>query len=180
VASAPTHAYFALGIGAVLGSRRVTAPIILAGMLCSVVPDADVIGFRFGVHYGDLLGHRGLSHSVFFAAVLSSVITLALRLSHDRRRWAWLYLFLATASHGLLDAMTNGGLGVAFFAPFANDRYFLPFRPIVVSPIAIGRFFSSRGMRVLASEALWIWMPVTVAMIVAYVLRARRLQRSSR
>ena len=26
------------------------------------------------------------------------------------------YFFLATASHGVLDAMTNGGLGVAFFA----------------------------------------------------------------
>lgn len=26
------------------------------------------------------------------------------------------YLFLATASHGILDAMTNGGLGVAFCA----------------------------------------------------------------
>jgi hypothetical protein len=30
----------------------------------------------------------------------------------------WTYFFLAAASHGLLDAMTDGGLGVAFFAPF--------------------------------------------------------------
>jgi hypothetical protein len=31
-----------------------------------------------------------------------------------------------TASHGMLDAMTDGGLGVAFFAPFDNARYFFP------------------------------------------------------
>jgi inner membrane protein len=54
------------------------------------------------------------------------------------------YLFLATASHGVLDAMTDGGLGVAFFSPFDNRRYFLPWRPIVVSPISIARFFSGR------------------------------------
>jgi inner membrane protein len=174
VASAPTHAFTALGIGAVLGTRRVPPTILVTGMFCSVLPDADVLGFRMGIHYEDLLGHRGLSHSILFAAVLSGLVTLALRVAPHHRRWAWLYLFLATASHGLLDAMTNGGLGVAFFAPFVNDRYFLPFRPIVVSPIAVGRFFSSRGMRVLVSEATWIWLPVAAAMIVSYALRARR------
>src|SRR6267378_8050335 len=62
--------------------------------------------------------------------------------SGDSARWArwcptpglWRFFFLATASHGLLDAMTNGGLGVAFFAPFCDTRYFLPWQPIVVSP----------------------------------------------
>ena len=33
------------------------------------------------------------------------------------------YLFLATASHGVLDAMTNGGLGIAFFSPINNRRF---------------------------------------------------------
>ena len=39
-----------------------------------------------------------------------------------------LYLFLSTASHGVLDALTDGGLGVAFFSPFDQTRYFFPFR----------------------------------------------------
>jgi inner membrane protein len=46
--------------------------------------------------------------------------------------------------------MTNGGLGVAFF---------LPWRPILVSPIGVGRFFSERGFAVLQSELVWIWLP---------------------
>ena len=61
----------------------------------------------------------------------------------------WLYFFLATASHGLLDAMTDGGLGVAFFSPFDNRRYFLPWTPIRVSPIGIEPFFTARGLEVL-------------------------------
>ena len=67
--------------------------------------------------------------------------------------------------------MTDGGLGVAFFAPFNNYRYFLPWRPIRVSPIALGRFFTERGLVVLKSELIWIWLPAIVLTIVALVLR---------
>jgi hypothetical protein len=34
------------------------------------------------------------------------------------------YLFFAAASHGVLDAITNGGLGVAFFSPFDKHSLF--------------------------------------------------------
>ncbi|HKV62349.1 MAG TPA: metal-dependent hydrolase [Candidatus Acidoferrum sp.] len=83
----------------------------------------------------------------------------------------WIYLFLATASHGFLDAMTNGGLGAAFFSPFDNHRYFLPWTPIRVSPIGLGRFFTQRGLEVLQSELLWIWLPAAVLAVVARVVR---------
>ena len=58
--------------------------------------------------------------------------------------------------------MTNGGLGVAFFSPFSNRRYFLPWRPLEVSPIGVSAFQSRWGVRVLGSEAKWIWLPLGV------------------
>jgi len=64
----------------------------------------------------------------------------------------------AIASHGVLDAMTNGGLGLAFFAPFDNTRYFFPFRPIEVSPLSVDAFFSASGAAILTNEFLWIWL----------------------
>jgi inner membrane protein len=87
------------------------------------------------------------------------------------RAWLWLYFFLATASHGFLDAVTNGGLGVAFFSPFDNTRYFLPWHPIAVSPISLTRFFSGRGTAVLQSEFIWIWIPVGLLAVLKLVLR---------
>ena len=78
----------------------------------------------------------------------------------------FLYFFLCTASHGVLDAMTNGGLGVAFFSPFDTTRYFFPMRPFLVSPIGISEFFSAYGVQVLASEASWIWLPSCTAFVV--------------
>ncbi|HYL92161.1 MAG TPA: metal-dependent hydrolase [Alphaproteobacteria bacterium] len=141
-------------------------------VLCSILPDADVVGFRFGIHYGDLWGHRGMTHSLLFAAVLGALAAACLR--KPWREWCKLALFLAaiTASHGVLDAMTNGGLGIAFFSPFNTERYFFPWRPIQVSPIAARGFFSLRGMNVLRSEFCWVWGP---SLALALALLAWRL-----
>lgn len=55
------------------------------------------------------------------------------------------------ASHGLLDAMTDGGLGIALFWPFTPERYFAPWRPLPVAPIG-ARLVSARGLRVMLTE----------------------------
>jgi inner membrane protein len=95
------------------------------------------------------------------------------------KRWTrfllFFYFFIVTASHGALDAMTDGGLGIAFFAPFDNTRYFFPFRPIKVSPIGLS-FFSARGLDVIWSELLWLCVPA--AIIAGAVLFHRKLRRS--
>lgn len=144
-----------------------------------MLPDIDVIGFRLGIHYGDFWGHRGFTHSLVFAALLAAILTLVLRQTPAAiSRFAlFSYLFLATASHGLLDAMTNGGLGIAFFSPFDNHRYFFAWRPIRVSPIGVSRFFSYRGVAVLQAELLWVWLPSIL--VIASVMIAARLRTRS-
>lgn len=82
------------------------------------------------------------------------------------------FVFLSIASHGLLDAMTTGGLGVAFLSPFSNERFFLPWRVILVSPIGVEPFLSSRGLEVLRSELLWIWAPSAFLAMLGVSLRS--------
>jgi inner membrane protein len=174
VPSVFSHAVAALGLGAAFFGRKAPARVLALGALCSALPDADVVGFAFGVRYEDPLGHRGLTHSFAFAAALA---TLALPAVRSPREGApspsrlWAYLFLATASHGVLDAMTDGGLGIALLAPFDDTRYFFPFRPIEVSPLSLRRFLSGRGLAVLASELVWVWLPS--AAVAALAWRAR-------
>lgn len=178
MASVLSHAVASLGIGACFYRPRTPKRVWVVGAFCSVIPDVDVIGFRFGIHYGDFWGHRGFTHSLLFAGLLASaVVLLAFRQGiPDLSRFAlWTYFFLATASHGFLDAMTDGGLGLAFFSPFNNARYFLPWRPIRVSPIGISRFFSHRGLAVLQSELLWIWLPAVLLIASAYLIRRQRV-----
>jgi inner membrane protein len=176
MASVFSHALAALDIGACFYQPCVPKRVWIAGALCSAIPDLDVIGFNLGIRYGDFWGHRGFTHSILFAALLASlVLLLAFRqIVPGLSRFAlWSYFFLATASHGLLDAMTDGGLGVAFFSPFNNARYFLPWRPIRVSPIGIPRFFSHRGLEVVQSELLWIWLPAALLIVSAWLIHRR-------
>jgi inner membrane protein len=180
MASPFSHAIAALSIGSCFYQPRIPKRLWLAGALCSVVPDLDVIGFRFGVRYGDFCGHRGFTHSILFAFLLAGIVALLML----RRAEAmpgpivlFSYLFLATVSHGVLDAMTNGGLGVAFFSPFHDCRYFLPWRPILVSPISMARFFNARGSAVLLSEIRWIWVPAIL--FAGIVLSCRRVRREN-
>jgi inner membrane protein len=169
-----SHAVAAIGIGSVILPRHSRATLWAAGIVCSMLPDADVIGFQFGIGYGSMLGHRGLTHSLLFAALLSFAVTFAFFNNPPplaRVRIA-LFLFVATASHGLLDAFTNGGLGIAFFAPFDDERFFFPARPIAVSPIGTA-FFSARGLDVLRSELLWVWLPALTLVAIASAVRFR-------
>jgi inner membrane protein len=72
----------------------------------------------------------------------------------------------------VLDAMTAGGGGIAFFAPFVNERYHFPWRPILVSPLNPGRFFGARGRAILANEFVWVWLPsMAFALVVTAVKR---------
>jgi inner membrane protein len=173
-----THAVAALGIGTVMLPRNSGTAVWMAGVGCSILPDADVATFHFGVAYGDLLGHRGVTHSLLFAALISLVVLLAFfgNRTRDERLRIGLFLFVATASHGLLDALTNGGLGVAFFAPLSAERFFFPVQPIEVSPIGPA-FFSARGLHVMRSELLWVWLPALAAASIALSWRLRPHQR---
>lgn len=164
MASAFSHAIFALALGRAPRHPSMTWPVVTLGMFCSIVPDLDVLGFAFGIQYEDLWGHRGMTHSLVFAGLFSAVLVWLGFHRHPPSIKAGLffYLFLCTASHGMLDAITNGGLGVAFFSPFDTTRYFFSWRPVLVSPIGINEFFNWYGLRVLASETLWIWLPSLV------------------
>jgi inner membrane protein len=179
MASAFSHAVAALSIGTCFYRPQIPKRVWVAGVLCSVVPDLDVIGFRFGIRYGDFWGHRGFTHSLVFAALLAGIVVFVVfrrGVSGVGRCALLAYIFLATASHGVLDATTNGGLGVAFFSPFENSRYFLPWRPIRVSPISVHRFFSGRGYAALQSELLWVWVPAIL--FAGLVLAFRRGSRT--
>jgi len=140
--------------------------LLFASILLPILPDADALLTPW-IPYAHPFGHRGFTHSLFFAA-LAGAVAAALA---ARGKWGHSFLKLAvffaaiTASHGLFDAMTNGGLGVAFFAPFDNTRYFLPWRPIPVSPMSAAGLMMSRGLRVIRWEFALFWLFAIAAVV---------------
>ena len=178
MASVFTHAFFAAAMGGAYVRGRAPARFWLLAMLCAVLPDADVLAFGFGVPYGSMFGHRGFTHSLVFAALSGVLVTAVFFRESPRKGSLALFFALATASHAALDALTDGGLGVALFAPFSGARYFFPFRPVEVSPIGVGAFFSEWGLAVIRSELLWVWLP-TGACLAAWIILRRLLLRET-
>lgn len=154
--------------------EKKTGSLIVAGVISTVIPDIDVLTFQFGIAYGDMFGHRGFTHSLLFAVLWSVMITFLPYFGQSRKSLVFVYIFLSTLSHGLLDALTNGGLGVGFFVPFDETRYFFDFRPIQVSPIGVKAFFSSEGVGVVVSELVWIGIPCLTIYILAKTFRSIR------
>jgi inner membrane protein len=168
------HAVAAVALGTAFPRSRLPRSLWVLGVVCAAAPDLDAIGFALGVPYGHLLGHRGLSHSLLFAVALALFVTVMVCLWRGTaRHWRTLFAYLALCgiSHGILDAFTNGGLGVAFLAPFSNERYFFPWRPILVAPIGVGAFFSRWGAEVLISEAVWVGIPSVLFALLAVTVR---------
>ena len=169
-----THGIAALAIGSPWYRSTISKRVWLSAAMCSAIPDLDAIGFRFGVRYEDFWGHRGFTHSLVFAALLAALVALVLSPKIGITRVSLFgYLFLATASHGLLDSMTDGGLGVAFFSPFENRRYFLPWRPIRVSPVTFSKFLTRREIGIMLTELWWVWLPSVAFAVVVLLVRTK-------
>jgi inner membrane protein len=158
-------------MGLALGSKTVPVRLLMFGIAAAMLPDADVIAFRFGIPYANQLGHRGMTHSLAFAICLAMTAWIFSRQLAASRKHAFLFIFFSAASHPLLDMLTNGGLGVALFWPVSDERIFFAHRVIEVSPLSIRRFFSSTGVRVMLSELQWIWIPSALAAISIFLWR---------
>ena len=177
MASAFSHAVVASSLGAAgAPADRMPPRYWVTVAILGALPDLDVVIYPLGLNAPHVLGHRGITHSLAFAAVFAALLV---RLMFREQRWRgawmrlWVVFFASLASHGVLDAITNGGQGIAFFAPFSAARWHFPWQPILVSPIGVFAFFSSYGLEVLRNEIVWLWFPSVVVALAARVLRRR-------
>ena len=168
-----THAVIGVASATVLPKQSAPWRVYLAAIICATLPDADVITFSLGIPYAHFLGHRGFSHSIFFALILSFVVVFCLcsKLKLFSGTW-WAFVcffFIVGASHGILDALTNGGLGIAFLAPFDNTRYFFPWTPLPVSSIGLSVMAIRWKLRVLLYEIIHIWLPISMILMTVHI-----------
>jgi len=156
-----THSIAGIASGTAVRGESLPIRFWLISVICSIIPDADVISFKLGIPYAHFFGHRGFFHSLFFACVLGSLVGIFLM---NTREWKPRLFFAGYFSyliffHEILDAFTNGGLGIALLSPFTSKRYFFWATPIEVSPISLEVFFNGRALAILQNEFFWVWLP---------------------
>lgn len=112
---------------------------MLLGAAAGALPDIDVFFSLDGDYFDQLVSHRGITHSLFFAPVVGPVLGwLAWHWSARRRNQpreptalrAWiLAMTLAILSHPLLDYLTP--YGTQLLQPFSNARFAVAAMPII-------------------------------------------------
>ncbi len=156
-----SHAVVGFSVGFALSSKE-DLKFLLFSVLSSVFPDIDGISFFLGIPYSSFFGHRGFFHSIFFSLILSIfLVHVFFHIKAFTGKWFFYegLGFGLSLLHSFLDAMTAGGKGVAFFSPFSNKRYLLPWRPMIASPVRISDFFSEWGKIVIINEIICLWIP---------------------
>jgi inner membrane protein len=145
------HVAVGMAAGRAYGRRGRAAIVAMAVFSAiSLLPDLDVVAFALDIPYAHAFGHRGASHSL--AATLALGVLALVPPSESRLRTG-IFVALVAASHSVLDALTDGGLGVALLWPFTGARFFAPWQPIPVAPIG-ANMLSARGLYVIAVEAV--------------------------
>lgn len=166
-----THPIVPIAMAMGMGKSVISGRLLIAGCLVSLLPDADVVTFALGIPYASEFGHRGFTHSICFGLGTGLLFAPFARILKSTPLKTFVWIAICTISHAVLDALTNGGLGVAFYWPISEERFFLPWPIIEVSPIGIRQFFTSRGLVVFLSELQWVWMPWIVAGVILSVIR---------
>ena len=154
-----------------LGKQVISPRLLMAGLAASVLPDLDVLAFRFGIPYADAFGHRGASHSLAVALLLGLLAAWMASPLRAGRVVAFAFVAFSAASHGAFDMLTNGGHGVALWWPWSSERLFLPWQVVEASPLSLRRVFGPKGVEVLLSELLWVWLPCMLAGAAVLVAR---------
>jgi inner membrane protein len=140
-----------------------------------MAPDLDWFVSLLNLHPGHMLNHRGAAHSLFAALVIAAAVFLLGYRKDQRRGAVWLCLTIAALSHGLLDALTAGGVGVALFMPFSDTRWACIWQPGRVAPLPLGRQHTFYFLYSLWTELFWIGLPALAIAAWSRLARQARL-----
>ena len=100
-------------VGEAVAGKKIGNKALLFGAIAGTIPDLDVFVGKLMNTVDAIDFHRGISHSIFFALLLSPLLALLMERLYRKttasfKDWFWLF-FLGFVTHALLDAFTTWG-----------------------------------------------------------------------
>lgn len=120
-----THIALGACVGEAFFGRGFGKKAMLWGALAQSAPDIDFLGALWLSTDENLLAHRGFTHSITFALMISPVLALVaekIHRPHNIRFSKWLIFFLTEVFlHLFIDGFNNYGVG--WLEPFSHHRF---------------------------------------------------------
>lgn len=119
-----THIAVGACMGEAFAGRTVGRKAMLWGALAQSIPDIDFVAALWMDTPSSMLAHRGFTHSILFALLITPVMALLAERWHrphniSLRKWT-LFFGAVILGHLFLDAFNNYGVG--WFEPFSRTR----------------------------------------------------------
>ena len=119
-----THIAIGACMGEAFAGKTVGRKAMLWGALAQSIPDIDFLAPIWMNTIGNLLAHRGFTHSIFFCIIISPVFAWFAERWHRPHNISykkWLAFFSSVIFvHLFIDAFNNYGVG--WFEPFSHYR----------------------------------------------------------
>lgn len=147
-----THIVLGACIGEAVAGHKLGRKAMLYGVIAQSLPDIDFITAFYLDKPEELLAHRGFTHSLLFAFIITILASLTAHVAYKRYVPVhnWIGLFGANVfTHIFIDAFNN--YGTAWFEPFSHYRVSFhalyvadPFFSIVPLAACVALFVSHR------------------------------------
>jgi inner membrane protein len=120
-----THVSLGICVGEILLSKKLGKKALIWGALAQNLPDIDTFAAFFVSPDKDLLIHRSLTHSLFFALIVGLLLALLAKRIHKKiflsfAALAFFFIFQLML-HDLLDTCNSYGTGL--LEPFSHHRF---------------------------------------------------------
>jgi inner membrane protein len=120
-----THIALGACIGEAIAGKKLGKKAMLWGAFAQTIPDFDFIASFWLTMDRNLLAHRGFTHSILFAVLLTPVLALLAYRWHRSRNINYLHwvIFIAIEifCHLFIDTFNNYGIG--WLEPFSKSRF---------------------------------------------------------
>ncbi len=119
-----THTVLGACVGEIIAGKKLGKQAMLWGALANNLPDIDVFSSMWLSQVDSLLAHRGFTHSILFAIIISLLLAWFFSRIHRNKKMLfkdWLLIFASGAFiHIFIDALTCYGTG--WYEPFSHLR----------------------------------------------------------
>ena len=174
-----THLALGACIGEAVLHKHIGRKALVAGAIAQSLPDIDAVASLWLSVPEDLVAHRGITHSFFFAiiaAILLAVVTKRMFATKDLK-WSTLFFFFCfqLCLHDVLD--TCNAYGTALLEPFSHQRFYFhvlyvadPLFSIslVVAFIALAFYKQKKDQQ----RKRWVWiglLPSCLYLVIAII-----------
>ncbi|WP_267740172.1 metal-dependent hydrolase [Myroides injenensis] len=136
-------------IGNAVAGKKIKNRAVIYGAIAGTIPDLDILATFFTDNLSALEFHRGVTHSIIFAILMSFILGYLVYLLEKKNNFTfeegyWL-VFWGLFTHSLLDVFTTWGTRLLwpFDYPFAFKSIFI-IDPLYTVPFLIFLIYSMR------------------------------------